>query len=191
MSPKKAVVFLAEGAEDMEFSISVDVLRRAKIEVTVVGVDISGDYATCARGIKVVPDTKLDKISLKASEYDVAIVPGGAGSAKTLGAHKGVHKILMEFYEHAKLVAFICAGTLVAKEAGIPAHHTVTSFPGVKNQLTGVYTYSEDRVVVSDNVITSRAPGTAFLFALTIAEKLVGSEIVDTVKHDLLTLPEL
>ncbi|CEG70166.1 hypothetical protein RMATCC62417_06113 [Rhizopus microsporus] len=191
MVHKKAIVFLTEGAEDMEFSISVDVLRRAKVEVTVVGVELNGTYATCARGIKVIPDVKFEETTFKASDYDVAIVPGGAGSAKTLSAHKGVHKLIMEFYEHSKLVAFICAGTLVAKEAGIPTHHTVTSFPSVKDKLVDAYTYSEDRVVVSDNVITSRAPGTAFLFALTIAEKLVGPEVVDTVKHDLMTMPEL
>lgn len=42
----------------------------------------------------------------------------------------------MEFYKHHKIVAFICAGTLVAKAAGIPHSHTVTSYPGaVKEQL--------------------------------------------------------
>lgn len=44
-----------------------------------------------------------------------------------------------------------------------------------------VYNYSEDRVVVDENVITSRGPGTAFLFALTIVEQLVGTEVsIDT-----------
>ncbi|CAO3665511.1 unnamed protein product [Rhizopus stolonifer] len=175
----------------MEFSITVDVLRRSQVQVTIVGVEIDGIYATLSRGIKVVPDVKLEEINIDNSDYDIAIVPGGAGSAKTLGGNKKVHKILLEFYEKSKYVAFICAGTLVAKEAGIPGHHTVTSFPAVKDQLKDVYTYSEERVVVSENVITSRGPGTSFLFALTIAEKLVGSEIVDAVKRDLLTLPQL
>lgn len=40
-----------------------------------------------------------------------------------------------------------------------------------------VYTYSEDRVVVDDNVITSRGPGTSFLFALTIVEQLVNVKV--------------
>jgi transcriptional regulator GlxA family with amidase domain len=40
-----------------------------------------------------------------------------------------------------------------------------------------VYKYSEDRVVVDKNVITSRGPGTAFLFALTLVEKLVDAEV--------------
>jgi hypothetical protein len=40
-----------------------------------------------------------------------------------------------------------------------------------------VYNYSEDRVVVDDNVITSRSPGTSFLFALTIVEHLVDLKV--------------
>ncbi|KAI9271996.1 class I glutamine amidotransferase-like protein [Sporodiniella umbellata] len=188
---KKAIVFLTEGAEEIEFSTTVDILRRAQVEVTVVGVEIDDSYATLSRGIKVVPDVKLEEFHIDESIYDAAVVPGGAGSAKTLSAHKGVHQILMDFYEKSKWVAFICAGTLVAKAAGIPGHHTVTSFPGVKDQLQDVYKYSEERVVVSENVITSRGPGTSFLFALTIAEKLVGPESVNTVKEGLLTLNQL
>jgi protein DJ-1 len=41
----------------------------------------------------------------------------------------------MEFYNKDKIVAFICAATLVAKAAGIPPNHSVTSYPAVKEQL--------------------------------------------------------
>jgi protein DJ-1 len=42
----------------------------------------------------------------------------------------------MDFYNTKKIVAFVCAGTLVAKAAGIPTHHKVTSYPGpVREQL--------------------------------------------------------
>ncbi|KAG1116298.1 hypothetical protein G6F42_013732 [Rhizopus arrhizus] len=169
---KKAIVFLCEGAEEMEFTISVDVLRRAKVEVTVVGVELASDIAVCSRGVKIAPDVKFNE-SLKADDYDAVIIPGGNGSAKTLSAHEGAKKLIMDFYNSKKIVAFVCAGTLVAKAAGIPSKHTVTSYPAVKGQLDNVYTYSEDRVVVDDNVITSRSPGTSFLFALTIVEQLI------------------
>lgn len=53
-----------------------------------------------------------------------------------MSAHDGVKKLIMDFYNKKKVVGFICAGTLVAKAAGIPHTHTVTSYPGpVKAQL--------------------------------------------------------
>jgi len=43
----------------------VDVLRRAKVEVTVVGVELASDIAVCSRGVKIAPDVKFNE-SLKA-----------------------------------------------------------------------------------------------------------------------------
>ncbi|KAI8971762.1 DJ-1 [Mycotypha africana] len=185
---KKAIVFLADGAEEMEFTISVDVLRRAKINVTVVGVSLKNDYATCSRGVKIIPDVKLERNTFKAEDYDALIVPGGAGGAKTLAEHETIQKLVMEFYEKKKIIAFVCAGTLVAKAAGVPHKHKVTSYPaGVREQLVNVYNYSEDRVVVDENVITSRGPGTTFLFALTIVENLIDVETSNTLRKEMLT----
>lgn len=58
------------------------------------------------------------------------------GGATTLKDNKDVQKLVSLFYEQRKIVAFICAGTLVAKTSGIPRGHKVTSYPSVKDQLT-------------------------------------------------------
>ncbi|OBZ81983.1 Protein deglycase DJ-1zDJ-1 [Choanephora cucurbitarum] len=190
---KKAIVFLADGTEEMEFTISaVDVLRRAKVDVTVVGVQLEKDYAVCSRGVKVLPDAKFEDINIDASQYDLVLIPGGAGGAKTLAAHEGIQKLIFDFYNKKKFVAFVCAGTLVAKAAGIPYKHKVTSYPGaVKEQLVSLYNYSDDRVVVDDNVITSRGPGTTFLFALTIVEQLVDAKTSEALREEMLTSADL
>lgn len=44
----------------------VDILRRAKVDVTVVGVDIPNVWATCSRGVKICADVKLQDIEIKA-----------------------------------------------------------------------------------------------------------------------------
>ena len=36
---KKALVFLADGFEDIEFTVQVDILRRANVNVTVVSIN--------------------------------------------------------------------------------------------------------------------------------------------------------
>ncbi|KAG5730608.1 hypothetical protein E4T56_gene4127, partial [Termitomyces sp. T112] len=51
----------------------------------------------------------------------------------------------------------------------------LTSHPSVKAQLEG-FDYSEDSVVISGNLITSRGPGTAFPFAFALVERLCGAD---------------
>jgi protein DJ-1 len=79
----KALVFLAEGAEEMETVITVDILRRAGIEVTLAGVN--GDQTvTCSRNVKIVPDCSLEKVS--SSQFDAVVLPGGLKGAETCGS---------------------------------------------------------------------------------------------------------
>ena len=76
---KKALVFLAEGAEEMETVITVDTLRRAGIEVTLAG--LNGDSPVlCSRNVRVVPDVALDSVS--SQTFDAVIVPGGLKGAE-------------------------------------------------------------------------------------------------------------
>lgn len=41
------------------------------MEVTVVGVELNGTYATCARGIKVIPDVKFEETTFKAVRENI------------------------------------------------------------------------------------------------------------------------
>ncbi|KAG2174295.1 hypothetical protein INT43_004318 [Umbelopsis isabellina] len=203
MTTKKALVLLADGSEEMEFVIPVDIFRRAEIRVTTAGVGLkNGTYAECSRGVKILPDVEVEHVGVSWNEedYDAIVIPGGAGGAKILSENAQVTRLVSSFYEKQKVVAFICAGTLVAKAANIPDGHKVTSHPSVKqeleeskyheqNDIMDSYRYSEDRVVVDQNIITSRGPGTAFLFALTIVEKLVGKEVVEKISPPML-LPQ-
>jgi len=79
---KKALVFLAEGAEEMETVITVDTLRRAGIEVTLAG--LHGDQPVlCSRNVKVVPDVSLSTVQNET--FDAVIVPGGLKGAEACG----------------------------------------------------------------------------------------------------------
>lgn len=55
---------------------------------------------------------------------------------------------------------------------------SLTSYPAMKGSMTegDGYQYKEENVVVDGNLITSRGPGTAYMFALAIVEKLLGKE---------------
>ncbi|SJX63918.1 uncharacterized protein SRS1_14620 [Sporisorium reilianum f. sp. reilianum] len=183
-----ALILIAEGTEEAEYTITYDVLVRASISVTSALVGSSSTsstpetphsaaYVTCSRGVKIVPDVRLpDLAGGKALQYDAIIVPGGAKGAETIGANPDVQQLLAAAYGAGKVVAAICAGSLALKHAGVGKDAAVTSHPSVKAELDKEYAYKEDRVVVSGNMITSRGPGTAFEFALAIVDALVDTE---------------
>ena len=186
--PSTALILLAEGTEESEFTITYDILVRAGISVQSALVGSSSTapnpssphaatYVTCSRGVKIVPDLRLpDLAGGKALDYDALIIPGGAKGAETLSGNEDVQKLISALYARGKVVAAICAGSLAVKQAGVGRDSAITSHPSVKGQLDKEYTYKEERVVVADNLITSRGPGTTFEFALTIVEALVGKE---------------
>lgn len=170
-----ALVLLAEGAEEMETVITVDVLRRGGIDVTLAGTDGS-DPVVCSRQVKIVPDKSLDE-ALKSGPYDVVVCPGGAGGANNLCQSAAVGNLLQDQEKGGRYVAAICAGPTALKAHKICGGKTVTSYPSMKDKMVeGGYKYSEDRVVNDGKMITSRGPGTTFEFALKIVEKLQGAE---------------
>jgi protein DJ-1 len=140
-----------------------------------------------SRNIRIVPDYQtLDSIPPQTahSHFDILILSGGAPGAKTFCSNPTVLDLINDFRKAGKWVAAICAATtaLVAaqKKAGAgegTKKVTVTSHPSVKEEVEQAgWQYSEERVVVDGRVITSRGPGTAMLFALTIVGEICGKE---------------
>ncbi|XP_037566928.1 Parkinson disease protein 7 homolog [Dermacentor silvarum] len=168
---KKALLILAEGAEEMEAVIAADVLRRAGVDVNIAGLT-GASPVKCSRNVVVVPDMSLEDATLQAP-YDVIVLPGGLKGAESLAASPAVGKLLKEQEKSGRLVAAICAAPIALMSHGIGQGKHVTSHPSKKEDISkGDYKYCEDRVVIDGQLITSRGPGTAFEFALAIVEKL-------------------
>ncbi|CAG8745991.1 8301_t:CDS:2, partial [Ambispora leptoticha] len=129
---KKALVLIADGTEEMEAVISIDVLRRASIEVTVAGVALKEQkFATCSRGVKIIPDISFDNLwpTVSHDSFDVIIVPGGLGGAKTISSDENVQKLLANAHQSKKIVAAICAGPISVKLAKINKGGKITCHP--------------------------------------------------------------
>ncbi|XP_064460408.1 Parkinson disease protein 7 homolog [Ornithodoros turicata] len=172
---QKALLLLAEGAEEMEAVITADVLRRGGIDVTIAGLGGTAPIK-CSRNVVVVPDKSLDD-ALKEPSYDVVVLPGGLKGSESLAASATVGKLLKDQEKSGRLIAAICAAPIALKSHGVGCGKKVTSHPSKKDEVSsGDYKYSEDRVVVDGQLITSRGPGTAFEFALAIVEKLQNKE---------------
>ncbi|XP_077998289.1 Parkinson disease protein 7 homolog [Glandiceps talaboti] len=174
MAGRKALVILAEGAEEMEMVISTDVMRRGGITVTVAGLTGPGPVK-CSRDVIITPDMSLED-AVKSGPYDAVVLPGGGLGAQNLAASDAVKDVLKSHESADKVVAAICAGPTALLSHNIGKGKSLTSHPGVKDKLTSDYKYQEERVVIDGKLITSRGPGTTFEFALAIVEALQGKE---------------
>lgn len=176
---KKVLVPLAPGFEEIETVTVVDILRRAGARVTLAGTQ-DGALAG-SRGIHVLSDTRLEDVN--ADEFDLVVLPGGQPGTSNLQKNERIKVVLETMHRQNKLIAAICAAPLVLQSAGLLQDKTMTSHPSVKDGLKKEVHYSEDRVVIDGNLITSRGPGTAMEFAMKLVEQLFDEDRMETVNQ--------
>lgn len=167
------LVPLAQGCEELESVTIIDLLRRAGIDVTTAGLD--AQPVTASRGVVLIPDTTLDE-ALK-NDYDMVVLPGGLPGADHLDQDPRIQDLLKKMANSEKFTAAICAAPKVLASAGLLDGKRATAYPGTLEKLNlATTTLAAEPVVKDGKVITSRGPGTAMDFALTLIETLVGSE---------------
>jgi DJ-1 family protein len=174
---KNVCVLVADGSEEMEVVITVDVLRRAGIGVFLAGVGESR-LVTASRGVRLAPDGAWDPAEMM--RFDALVVPGGIGGTQTMRQDDSVKEAVREFMLAGKIVAAICAGPTVLQDAGVLVGKTYTSNPSSREELTSG-TWVDQAVVRDGTLITSQAPGTAFAFGLALIEALESAEMVQKV----------
>ncbi len=168
----RVLVLLAGGTEEMEFTITVDVLRRAGVEVTVAGVD-GPDPVTCSRGVRIVPDRGLDGVADGAA-FDALVLPGGGPGAQRFVESAAVGDLLRAQMERGGLIAAICAAPRALVAHGIHQGLPRTSHSSVKDEVAQGGEWWDEPVVDAGPLLTSRGPGTAFPFAFALVERLCG-----------------
>lgn len=167
------LVPLAQGCEELEAVTITDLLTRAGINVVTVG--LTDDIVTASRGMKLVPDKNLDDVL--DFDFDMIVLPGGLPGADHLNKDARIQTIVKRLAANNKYTAAICAAPRVLATAGLLEGKRATSFPGALDQFpVKDLSYEETAVVVDGKVITSRGPGTAMDFTLTLIELLLGKE---------------
>ncbi|GHV82567.1 DJ-1 family protein [Spirochaetia bacterium] len=171
---KKALVFLADGFEEVEAITPIDYLRRAGVELTTVSISDSR-MVTGSHGIPVTADAVLADIAgADSSVYDAMLLPGGMPGAANLAASGGVGGLLKGQAAAGRIVAAICASpAVVLAPLGLLAGRRFTCYPGMEGTVRGAK-WSEERVVIDGNIVTSRGAGTAAEWAIALIGTLVG-----------------
>ena len=175
-------VFLATGFEEIEALAPVDIMRRAGIEVTTVGID--GKVISGSHDIKVVADI-TDAEFVYDDSVEMVILPGGIPGTPNLEKSVCVNNALDNANKDGKYIGAICAAPSVLGHKGLLRGKKACCFPGFEDQLIGA-TASQDRVVIDGNIITSRGAGTAYEFAYKIVETLKDKETADKITSSML-----
>ena len=174
---------LANGFEELEAVTLIDLLRRA--DFTVLTASLTEPLQVVAsRGVRLVADVWLDDVMH--DDFDMMIWPGGMPGATHLDEDPRIHAILKRLNQSEKAIAAICAAPLVLANADLLKGRTITCYPEVllASDWPDV-TLSDDAIVIDGNILTSRGPGTAMDFALTIIEYLSNKTTRDSVEAGL------
>ena len=166
---KKVLVMLAQGCEEIEAVTIIDILRRAGIEVTSAGLDDLPVLAS--RGVMLLADTTLDLAQHK--DFDMIVLPGGQPGTDNLKADKRLTALLQKMAREGKYLAAICAAPSVLAAAGLLDGRKATCYPTCLDGYPKVKLQTS-AVAEDGKIITSRGPGTAMDFALTLVEHLAG-----------------
>lgn len=178
----RVLVPLAQGCEELEAITITDLLTRAGIEVITAGLD--NKPVKASRGITLLPDTTIDKVSN--DTFDMVVLPGGLPGANHLRDDNHVQSILKKQATAKRTVAAICAAPKALAAAGLLEAKTVTCYPGSLNDSgLGNTNIKSSAIEIDGNVITSRGPGTAMDFALTLIELLEGKHKREEVEQQL------
>lgn len=175
-------VFLADGFEEIEALTVVDLLRRAGIDTTTVG--IGREAIRGSHGILVQSDM-ADKDFTAGSDTDMIVLPGGMPGTKNLEASETVQNAIDFCLANNRYIAAICAAPTILGHRGLLKGQNAMCYAGMENQLEGA-NIAEGTVCVSDRFITSKGPGTAIDFSLKIVEILKSAPVSTALAASLL-----
>jgi len=178
-SAPRVLVPFADGSEEMEVVILVDVLRRAGCDVVLASP--GGKVVRCSRGVVVSPDAVLEE--QPEAGFDALVIPGGGHGTEQLCASPHLLDLARSFDAAGKVIGAVCAGPQVLQAAGLLDERQFTCHPGMAAALPGRL---ERRLVVDGHLYTSQGPGTCFEFSLALIAALKGADIVKKVAGPLI-----
>ena len=173
----KAIVFLADGFEECEGLIVVDILRRAGVN-TVMASAMSGLQIDSSRHILVQADELASDVDYDSA--DLIVLPGGRLGTENLGANPLVVEKCREFAAN-KLLAAICAAPSLLAALDLLEGRKATCHPDFEGQMKGAVLTGES-VAVDGNIITGQGLGASFDFAFELVTILVGSDKAEEIK---------
>lgn len=179
----KACVFLANGLEECEGLVTIDILRRAGVEVTTASIH-EDKLISSSHNISFYADVLAAELDM--AQFDMVVLPGGLGGTNHLAASSFVAETVKAFAaDESKLVAAVCAAPSVLGMLGLLQGKKATCYPGFEDKLLGAEATGEP-VVEDGNIITGKGLGATIPFALHLAARLEGAEKAEEIRQQIM-----
>ena len=177
-------MFLADGFEIIEAMAPLDMLTRAKVSVTTVGVTGKQVKASC--GVTVTADITADEFEF--GNVEAIILPGGMPGTLNLENSAVVQNAIDSAVDEGVPVCAICAAPSILGHKGLLNGCEATAFPGFENALDGA-DLSENYVVTDGLFTTARGAGVCIEFGLEIVKRLKGAEVAERIRQSIQCQP--
>lgn len=164
-------LFLAEGFEECEALIPLDILRRANVEIKTIGV--TGKTVCGSHNVPFVCDEEIENIEFS-SDISAIILPGGMPGTLNLKANKKLENLILEANNSGLIIAAICAAPLILGNLGLLEDRNAVCYPGFEDELIGAQ-ISEKSVTKDGNIITAKGVGAAFDFGFEILNAITNT----------------
>lgn len=160
---KRAVVVLADGVEECEALLVVDILRRAKVEVATASITGSRDILS-SHGIRFRADALAEDVDFGGA--DLLVLPGGLPGTTHLSESALVREQCLAFAKD-RLLAAICAAPSVLASLGILDGKPATCHPAFESRM-GNALLTRQGVALAGNIVTGQGLGAAIPFTLAL-----------------------
>lgn len=177
---KRAIVFLADGVEECEAMLIVDILRRAKVEVVTASIMGRQDILS-SHGIRFQADALAEDVDFGAA--DLLVLPGGLPGTTYLSESALVRQQCLAFAKDRCLAA-ICAAPSVLASLGLLDGKTATCHPAFEPKM-GEAILTRQGVAVAGNIITGQGLGAAIPFALFLVQTLLDDKTADEIAQSI------
>ena len=165
-------MLLGTGFEETEAIAPLDLLRRAGVEVTTVG--LNGKVIYGGHGIGIETDIEIGQLDL--TNLEMIILPGGLGGVASIRGCRAAMDAIAFAHENGKYTAAICAGPTVLADLGIVDGKNATCYPGCEGQMGSANMVAGAAAVQDGRLITGTSAGCAIPFGLKLVEALKGTE---------------
>lgn len=163
------IVFLADGFEECEGLLVVDILRRSGLKVIMASI-MGRREVMSSREILVRADCLAENVDYESAK--MIVLPGGRLGTEKLSRNENVIDQCKAFAKD-KYVAAVCAAPTILAGLGLMKQATV--HPEF-NPIMGDVEVLDEAVVVDGNIITGQGLGATIPFALKLVEVLINKE---------------